>query len=106
MSSIVLLCLIFKHIYYHGYASLVKICNLQSWLLLRVFFHFQIASKPQNFAADFLELPEDDRDKVLEVLEEAGDDKAVEVFMEIQDERCNKLFFLLLVLEHFLFFLE
>ena len=49
---------------------------------------------PQNFAADFLELPEDDRDKVLEVLEEAGDDEAVEVFMEIQDDRCDILFFL------------
>ena len=45
---------------------------------------------PQNFAADFLELPEDDRDKVLEVLEEAGDEEAVEVFMAIQDDRWEK----------------
>ena len=45
---------------------------------------------PQNFAADFLELPEDDRDKVLEVLEEAGDDEAVEVFIDIQDDRSGK----------------
>ena len=45
---------------------------------------------PQNFAADFLELPEDDRDKVLEVLEEAGDDEAVEVFIDMQDDRSGK----------------
>ena len=44
----------------------------------------QISLKPNNFAADFLELPVTERERVLKALEDQGDELAVQVFQDVQ----------------------